>query len=104
MRTTLDRVPVGRYAQICCLPSSPELRRYLKRLGLTEGVWVWVTYNPWQGPVVVRVHGRRVVVSREAARGLAVRVSRLPWPPQPVEAVPVGPMDDPLPEWSPHGG
>lgn len=77
-RTTLDRVPAGWYAQIYGLPQEEGVRTYLRGLGLQQGAWVRVTYNPGRGPVVLRVQGRRVVLNREQARNLQVRVALFP--------------------------
>ncbi len=70
---TLEAVPPGKKARIAGLNAGPGLATRLMQMGLTPGVEVEVV-NSDRGPILVRVRGVMIALSRGMAKKILVEI------------------------------
>lgn len=73
IRTTLEAVPPGKKARITGLDAGPGLATRLMQMGLTPGAEVEVISGN-RGPILVKVRGVMIALSRGMAKKILVEV------------------------------
>lgn len=77
LAATLSSLKAGETAQVVSLPERDrELLAYLTELGIVPGTQITVDeIAPFNGPMFLRINGKRQAVSREALEGVRVSVA-----------------------------
>ncbi|HPS56580.1 MAG TPA: FeoA family protein [Spirochaetota bacterium] len=75
MKTNLNNINAGCYAEILGISGGEGLRDKVLSLGLLPGKTVQVISNRKQGPVIIKVNGTRLIVGRGMSEKIHVSLT-----------------------------